>query len=100
MPWELSEVPRGQHPNPQGDIFGSPPQPRKQRTRKQKDTKLDTINERPSRQRAAEFQRRDASTSTTDLSHLSAGKDENEQIKRVPKGQINTLAKMLSALRR
>jgi serine/threonine protein kinase len=100
IPWELSEVPRGQHPNAQGDIFGSPPQPRKQRTRKQKDTRLDTINERPTGQKAAEFQRRDASTSTTDLSRMPAGKDENEQIKRVQKGQINALAKMLSALRR
>ncbi|KAF8868082.1 kinase-like domain-containing protein [Infundibulicybe gibba] len=65
VPWELDQLPRGQHPNPVGDIFGSPPV-RKQRTRKPKDPKLGTITERPP-PRVPEFQRRDASTSTTDL---------------------------------
>ncbi|KAG5731274.1 Negative regulator of sexual conjugation and meiosis, partial [Termitomyces sp. T112] len=45
-PWELDELPRVQHPKPIGDIFGSPPV-RKQRTKKNKDVKLDTITERP-----------------------------------------------------
>jgi len=102
VPWELDQLPRGQHPNPVGDIFGSPPV-RKQRTRKPNDLKLDTINERPQgspvSQKSPDFQRRDAATSTTDLSN--AGGDVNGQHNRkVQKGQIHALAKMLSALRR
>lgn len=99
VPWELDELPRGQHPNPVGDIFGSPPPPRKQRTRKPKDVKLDTINERPAAgvPKMAESQRRDASTSTTDLDGLGS---DGEGVRKVQKGQINALAKMLSALRR
>lgn len=102
VPWELDQLPRGQFPNPVGDIFGSPPV-RKQRTRKPKDQKLDTITERPPNfvaQKSPEL-RRDASTSTTDLGGLSNGKDEGaDGVKKVQKGQINALAKMLSALRR
>jgi hypothetical protein len=99
VPWELDELPRAQHPNPIGDIFGSPPV-RKQRTRKPKDVKLDTISERPGQvaaRKLPESQRRDASTSTTDLGSPNA---EGEGSKKVQKGQINALAKMLSALRR
>jgi len=102
VPWELGQLPRAQHPNPVGDIFGSPPV-RKQRTRKTKDVKLDTISERPGQlaaRKSPEFQRRDASTSTTDLGGLYSGKEEGEGFKKVQKGQINALAKMLSALRR
>ncbi|KAF9474565.1 Pkinase-domain-containing protein [Pholiota conissans] len=142
VPWELDQLPRGQHPNPVGDIFGSPPV-RKQRTRKPKDLKLDTINERPSggavhagvgtgnngsggphshtsqhhqqqhqngtagayshaQQKGSSatppsvHMRRDAATSTTDLSGL---KDDGEG-KKVNKTQINALAKLLSAMRR
>jgi hypothetical protein len=98
IPWELDHVPRGQHSNAPVDVFGSPPQARKQRTKKK--DKLDTINERPAALKVTEHQRRDAATSTTDLGRLSGGKDDSEQIKRVQKGQINALAKMLSALRR
>jgi hypothetical protein len=103
VPWELDQLPRGQHPNPVGDIFGSPPA-RKQRTRKPKDiinpdnAKLDTIRERPGTGpgKITEAERRDASTSTTDL---GVGNDV-DGVKKVQKGQINALAKMLSALRR
>lgn len=102
VPWELDQLPRGQYPNPVGDIFGSPPQ-RKPRTRKTKDPKLDTINERPGQSggipRAPENLRRDASTSTTDLAG-NGREDGSENVKKVQKGQINALAKMLSALRR
>ena len=105
IPWELDQLPRGQHPNPIGDIFGSPPV-RKQRTRKPpKDLKLDTITERPlgpaSSQKSPEHLR-DASTSTTDLDGGAPNncKDDGEGVKKVQKGQINALAKMLSALRR
>lgn len=106
VPWELDQLPRGQHPNPVGDIFGSPPV-RKQRTRKPpKDIKLDTITERPSgpssSQKSPVHFRRDASTSTTDLDGVGPpnGKDDGEGVKKVQKGQIHALAKMLSALRR
>jgi len=108
VPWELDQLPRGQHPNPVGDIFGSPPSARKQqRTRKAKDVdlKLDTINERPvnpaAPPKSPERMRRDASTSTTDLGGLVGGKDDVDGAnKKVQKGQIHALAKMLSALRR
>ncbi|KAF8621528.1 hypothetical protein AX15_007700 [Amanita polypyramis BW_CC] len=96
IPWELDDVPRGQYLSPNADSPASPPQSRKQRTKK----KLDTITERPAGQKIIEYQRRDASTSTTDLGGLASGKDDSEQIRRVQKGQINALAKMLSALRR
>ena len=135
VPWELDQLPRGQHPNPVGDIFGAPPV-RKPRTRKQpKDLTLDTINERerhplpptPANSLATPILvpraaasaaigggsgtqttravkpkpavqphlRRDAATSTTDL----GGRDDGaEGGKKVQKGQINTLAKLLSAM--
>lgn len=107
VPWELMELPRQQHPNPVGDIFGQPPV-RKQRTRKPKELTLDTITERPQNSAAkgspGTRQRRDASTSTTDLrgvlSHESTKDDGDNSPKKVQKGQINALAKMLSALRR
>ncbi|KXN90173.1 Negative regulator of sexual conjugation and meiosis [Leucoagaricus sp. SymC.cos] len=104
VPWELDQLPRGQYPNnPVGDIFGLPPQQRKQRTRKTKDPKLDTINERPGQHggvsRAPENLRRDASTSTTDLAG-NVKEEGSENVKKVQRGQINALAKMLSALRR
>lgn len=105
-PWELDQVPRGQYSSPPtGDIFGSPPPPRKQRTRKHKDTKLDTITERPLHSagpKSPEHLRKDAMTSTTDLATSESPKEEGEggHVKKVQKGQINALAKMLSALRR
>lgn len=149
VPWELDQLPRGQHPNPVGDIFGSPPV-RKARTRKSPKDKLDTISERPAahtyssyaqmmpptqanalaqpvlmprvprkqynggaalqQQRSPPTQhktpmqphlRRDASTSTTDLAGVGGhGKDggAEEGGKKVQKAQINTLAKLLSAM--
>lgn len=99
VPWELDQLPRAQHPNPVGDIFGSPPI-RKQRTKKPKDAKLDTITERPPTtggSKLTENLRRDVSTSTTDLA--GPWKDE-DGVKKVQKAQINMLAKMLSGLRR
>ncbi|TFK75350.1 kinase-like protein [Pluteus cervinus] len=101
VPWELDQLPRGQIPNPVGDIFGSPP-PRKQRPRKPNDLKLDTINERPagmSNKSSPVYSRKDVSTSTSDLT--GHGKEDGEPgVKKVQRGQINALAKMLSALRR
>ncbi|KAJ7078879.1 hypothetical protein B0H15DRAFT_859596 [Mycena belliarum] len=100
VPWELCQLPRGQYPNPVGDIFGSPPV-RQPRTRKPKDLQLGTIAERPpAPPKSPELQRQvDAATSTTDLSG-SPREEDGEGPKKVPKAQINALAKMLSALRR
>lgn len=96
VPWELSGLPRGQHPDPVGDIFGQPP-PRKPRGRKPQDLKLDTITEGTgSPRKSPTAQRHDASTSTTDLDDV----DGDWQNKKVQKGQIHTLAKILSAIRR
>jgi serine/threonine protein kinase len=107
VPWELDELPRQMQSNPDGYVFASPPV-RKQRMRKPKDAHLDTISERPA---GGGFvpkspppppfvfqQRQDAATSTTDLS--GAPREDGEGPKKVPKAQINALAKMLSALRR
>lgn len=94
IPWELTQAPRGL--NPHADNLGGPPI-RKQRTRKPKDLSLDTISERPHAQKAVESSKLDASTSTTDLSGMGS---DGDGPKKVPKGQINALAKMLSALRR
>ncbi|KAG8213998.1 CAMK/CAMK-unique protein kinase [Butyriboletus roseoflavus] len=102
VPWELDELPRQQHLNPVGDIFGQPPQ-RKPRTRKPKDPKLDTISERPGAPpKHTVHQRRDAATSTTDLDGVREANETGSDgvPKKVQKGQINALAKMLSALRR
>lgn len=93
-------------PSAVGGVSGSLPPQRKrgnsngarsnnQTTGATKENKLDTISERPIGQSM------DASTSTTDL---SGGKDgdtlDGTGPKKVHKGQINALAKMLSALRR
>jgi len=107
VPWELDSLPRGQHPDPH---FGSPP-PRKQRSKKTpKDNKLDTISERipntVGSKSVSDLHRKDAMTSTSDLTGAaSSSKDDVESngsggAKKVQKGQINALAKMLSALRR
>jgi len=104
IPWELNQVPRGQHPNAD---FSKPPQRKPPRSRKPKDLKLDTITERPTltAKKSPEFVCQDASTSTSDLSapKISAsGNDDSDwqNNKKVQRGQINALAKMLSALRR
>ncbi|KAH9855258.1 kinase-like protein [Lenzites betulinus] len=110
-PWELYQLPRQMYPNPDDAKFGGPPT-RKRRANKPKDLVLDTINERPAAQSTASGsganpksplgQRQDAATSTTDLDRAereSTGSHEGSP-RKVQKGQINALAKMLSALRR
>ena len=99
------------YPNPEDVKFGGPPV-RKRRANKPKDLTLDTINERPPHARSPLAQRQDAATSTTDLDHIGGrggeggnrerdGGDVNDgSPRKVQKGQINALAKMLSALRR
>ncbi|PCH43574.1 hypothetical protein WOLCODRAFT_90362 [Wolfiporia cocos MD-104 SS10] len=99
-PWELSEMPRQLHNDPHFK-YSSPPA-RARRATKSKDPMLDTISERPHQKPVA--QRMDAATSTTDLSRADrdAGGDGDHDgnPRKVQKGQINALAKMLSALRR
>lgn len=109
VPWLIDELPRGQHVNPINDTL-RPPASRKPVRKSNKaavDVKLDTINERPTlplAPKSPENVRRDASTSTTDLDGLVGSgankEDADGSNKKVQKGQINALAKMLSALRR
>ncbi|KAH9920075.1 uncharacterized protein B0H18DRAFT_957254 [Fomitopsis serialis] len=84
--------------------FGGPPQ-RKPRRAKPTDSGLDTISERPHYKPTNP--RSDAATSTTDLSGQrerydgeGSAEGEHDGPRKVQKGQINALAKMLSALRR
>ncbi|OCH92460.1 kinase-like protein [Obba rivulosa] len=94
-PWELHELPRQMHQDPEKAEFGVPPV-RKRRAPKAQDSPLSTISERPL-PHSPVAQRQDAATSTTDLDHLG---DDGAGPRKVQKGQINALAKMLSALRR
>ncbi|KAI5117226.1 hypothetical protein M0805_001584 [Coniferiporia weirii] len=121
VPWALDELPRQLQPNFSGEIPNVPPSMRKPpRARKPKD--LPTINERPSNTPKSPLsQRFDAGRSSTELARegrssrdgdqdgLSAGttggggrdgEREDGTPRKVQKGQINALAKMLSALRR
>lgn len=86
--------------NPDDVRFGSPPV--RKRRAKQKDPKLDTINEWSGQKPSPLAQRQDAMTSTTGLDGDAATADsvEGTSPRKVQKGQINALAKMLSALRR
>jgi len=105
VPWELHDLPRGQRLDPVGETSGPP---RKQRSRKPKELSLGTINERApihsaSSQRSPGFGGREAGASTADLSSTmsnSSSQGDSDGPKKVQKGQINALAKMLSALRR
>jgi hypothetical protein len=98
--WTFEELPRGQYANSVGDVYPGP-SARKHRVRKPKleptDNKLEPISERPGHpaQKSPVRQRLDASTSTSDLHEADI-----DGPKKVQKGQINALAKMLSALRR
>jgi len=101
VPWELDQLPRQMHVNPVGDIFGSPPPPRKQRIRKPKD-QLDTIAERTGmspRTAVPVSESQEAMESHLDLDEV-VDEEAEDVPKKVQKGQINALAKMLSALRR
>ncbi|KAH9938922.1 kinase-like protein, partial [Amylocystis lapponica] len=100
-PWELGQLPRQMYHNPEEVKYSGPPV-RKRRTQKPQDSTLDTISERPHKPPVA--QRQDAATSTTDLDGIARDRDEDGAYegtpRKVQKGQINALAKMLSALRR
>ena len=99
--WELSEVPRGQYIDPESMTFSSPPQ-RKRAQKPKNASNLDTISERPIPSSSGAASRPEASLSNTDLN--SGASDDGEgspgSPRKVQKGQINALAKMLSALRR
>jgi len=100
VPWELGQMPRQHYPNP---IAGeaSPSTPRKPRVRNRKD-QLDTIAERSGQSPKSGPMLEEAFS----IGQVSAEADEEVIIdengvpKKVQKGQINALAKMLSALRR
>ncbi|KAI0344751.1 Pkinase-domain-containing protein [Trametopsis cervina] len=88
--WELHEVPRQQHIDPENVTYSAPPQRKTHKKPKANAYGLDTISERP------------ASASATDLANAN-GSEEGDVAgspRKVQKGQINALAKMLSALRR
>ena len=85
--------------NPVGDIFGSPP-PRKQRVRNKPEDQLHTIAERSSMSPGTPVpvsENQEAMESHLDLEEVVVI---DEVPKEVQKGQINALARMLSALRR
>ncbi|KZT08399.1 kinase-like protein [Laetiporus sulphureus 93-53] len=104
VPVELSKTPRSLNSGPSSLKYGNPT---RKRLGKPKDSVLDTINERPNMKSASQT---DAAISTMDLSHVvrdterdgsSDGHgDHDGSPRKVQKGQINALAKMLSALRR
>jgi len=124
VPWELSGAPRLLHEKDM-DVFGSPPVPRERKRAgrgggkvKQPTTgtggksALEPINERFQHQMQC---RQDAATSTTDLTsqvHGSqgagqqghgqglGGQQDSGEAPKMGKAQNNTLAKMISALRR
>lgn len=86
VPWELEGLPGG----------------KKHWAMKPKDRKLDTIDEwlanNDGTPYAPEYMRRDTATSAANLT--KDGKEGgNANVNKVQKGQINALAKMLSALR-
>ena len=95
LPWELGEVPRQQFMDPENVQFSQPPQPQRKRAQKSKNASgLDTISERPPQAHSA------GSSTELDRAGSSDGEDGASPRKVVQKGQINALAKMLSALRR
>ena len=106
VPWALDELPRQLQPNSSADMYGM----RKQRARKPKD--LPTINERPIRQKSPLSQsqlqvhsnrigqRTDEGRSSNELQYEEEEERADGTPRKVQKGQINALAKMLSALRR
>jgi len=98
VPWEIDDVDHVLRARPGSEP--TPPSVRKPRVRKTpKDLHLGTIAERggsdgPKSPPVQPSQRMDASTSTTDLHDL-----ERDGPRRVPKGQVTALGKMLVALR-
>lgn len=107
-PWELNVLPRQMYRNPDDVQFSAPPVRKPRRVPKSnlsESVGLGTISERPHHKEPI-AQRMDASTSTTELDTLARDRDRDSNgshegtPRKVQKGQINALAKMLSALRR
>ncbi|KZV85887.1 Pkinase-domain-containing protein [Exidia glandulosa HHB12029] len=113
VPWELHELPRYAHMDPRAHVFDSPPAPKPPRAARRQDGArgLSTIAEGRngsgnasgvgSPPKLSVYTQTDAATSTTGLSPpqspTTAGADGGP--KKVNKGQINTLAKLLSTLK-
>jgi len=100
VPWELGELPRGLHGRPNDHTFSPPPVRYAIKAQKAagSGSPLDTINERErgAIPKSPVYQRGDAAHSTSDVCDTDCPSDGP---KKVQKGQINTLAKMLSALK-
>ncbi|KIJ49587.1 hypothetical protein M422DRAFT_27953 [Sphaerobolus stellatus SS14] len=102
VPWELGELPRGLHGRPNDHIFAPPPvrfgvkAPRNQPAATAPPP-LDTINERGTT-KSPVYQRTDVPQSSSDIGDAESSSS-SEAPKKVQKAQINTLAKMLSALK-
>ena len=99
IPWELGEAPRQQYLNPEKVTFQPQPQYKRGVPKAKKNSGLDTISERPPQSAPL----RDPAASTTELERVAGASNEGEDggvPRKVQKGQINALAKMLSALRR
>ena len=123
IPWSLTQLPRQMHMQQEGDLFGSPPV--RKSNKMYQPQGLGTINEKErfasppaspdsnSSWRSGPKSnsldmgisasgknglgvRKDAATSTTDLT----GDQESDGPRKVQKGQVISLAKMLSAFKR
>ena len=93
LPWELGQLPRQMHPNPLGNIFGSPPR-RPSRRRRAKD-QLGTIGERPdmpSKAAVPMSEDHEVIKGSLNPEPAAATEDEDGAAKTVEKGQINALA--------
>ncbi|KAF8513170.1 kinase-like protein [Hysterangium stoloniferum] len=103
VPWELGEFPRGCHGRPNDHVFSPPPLRYTMKQARAAAAGLDTINERASASAALSQtqgpqQRPESPSSSSDVGDQEYNSDGHGP-KKVQKGQINTLAKMLSALK-
>ncbi|KAF8497668.1 hypothetical protein JB92DRAFT_3084649 [Gautieria morchelliformis] len=100
VPWELNELPRGCHVRPHEHVFAPPPLRYTMKTQARAQAAagaLDTISERSNASKSSPvYQRAEVSASTSDVGSTDGHSDGP---KKVQKGQINALAKMLSALK-
>ena len=104
LPWELGEVPRQQYLHPEKVEYSLPP-PQRKRAQKPKTnaSNLGTISERPSQHSSGSGSEPSASSVNLDGASTNEGEEggtAGSTPRKVQKGQINALAKMLSALRR
>src|SRR5882724_6242290 len=99
VPWELSELPNSVHKESVGDTLGSP---HRRQMYKEPNDQLDAIAERSDmlpRTPVPASESHGSMGSHINLREMVLG-DEDRVPENVSKGQINALAKMLSALRR